>query len=110
VPAYEEADVVAVPSRFEPLGMVAAEALALGAPVVASRVGGLPDIVEHGVGGLLVPPGDPAALAAALCRLLEDRDLAGALAARGQERVRRDFGEETILPRYARLYAELLAR
>ena len=108
VPAFEEAHVVAMPSRFEPLGMVAAEALALGRPVVAARVGGLPDIVEDGVSGLLVPPGDPQALADALARLLADPELAEDLGARGSARVRRDFGEEAVLPRYRRLYAELL--
>jgi glycosyltransferase involved in cell wall biosynthesis len=61
-----EHHVVAVPSRTEGLGMVALEALALGRPVVASAVGGLPSVVADGVDGLLVPVDDPAALAVAL--------------------------------------------
>ncbi|MFP5325917.1 MAG: glycosyltransferase, partial [Acidimicrobiia bacterium] len=63
---YRRARVVAVPSRREGFGLVAAEALAAGRPVVASDVGGLTDIVSPGVSGLLVPPGDPTELAAAL--------------------------------------------
>src|SRR5439155_15389379 len=63
---YETARLVAVPSRREGFGMVAAEAAAAGRAVVASRVGGLTDIVQDGVTGRLVPPGDVAALADAL--------------------------------------------
>jgi len=109
LPAFGLADVIVAPSRFEPLGMVAAEALALGKAVVAARVGGLPDIVEHEVTGLLVPPGDPPALAEAIARLVEDRPLAARLGAEGRRRVVAQFSEPAILPRYARLYAELLA-
>jgi glycosyltransferase involved in cell wall biosynthesis len=70
VPAWLRAvDVVVVPSRREPLGLAAVEALASGTPVVASSVGGLLDVVRDGENGLLIPPDDPAALAAALRRL-----------------------------------------
>lgn len=65
------ADVVVVPSRRDALGLVAIEALACGIPVVASRVGGLVETVDDGVTGLLIPPGDPAAVVEAL-RSLED--------------------------------------
>ncbi|MGA2513485.1 MAG: glycosyltransferase [Candidatus Limnocylindrales bacterium] len=76
------ADVVAVPSRREGLGLAAVEALACGTPVVASAVGGLTEVVRDGENGLLVPPGDPSALAAALARL-EDPDLRARLGAAG---------------------------
>jgi glycosyltransferase involved in cell wall biosynthesis len=69
---YERAAVVCVPSRREGYGMVAREAMAYGRPVVATAVGGLADAIEDGETGLLVPPGDPAALRAALVGLLED--------------------------------------
>jgi glycosyltransferase involved in cell wall biosynthesis len=67
------ADVIVVPSRGEGLGLVAVEALACGRPVVASNVGGLPEIVKDGETGLLVPPGDVAALRGAIERLADDR-------------------------------------
>jgi glycosyltransferase involved in cell wall biosynthesis len=65
------ADVVVVPSRREPLGLAAVEALACGTPVIASNTGGLPEVVRDGENGLLIPPDDPAALAAALGRLAD---------------------------------------
>src|SRR5581483_6250386 len=84
-PYYARAAVVACPSRREGYGVAAREAMAYGRPVVASAVGGLADAVEDGVTGLLVPPGDPAALRAALERLLGD----AALRARLGEAARR---------------------
>jgi glycogen(starch) synthase len=81
------ADVVVLPSRYEELGTALVEAMAAGRPVVASRVGGIPELVRDGVDGLLVPPGDPVALAAAIDRLLGDRRLAARLGASGRTRV-----------------------
>jgi len=72
---YVAADATVLPSHYESFGMVAMEAMACGIPVVASRVGGLQTTVRDGVTGLLVPDHDPAALAAALERLLGDADL-----------------------------------
>jgi len=72
---YAAADVVAVPSRYESFGLVAVEAMACGTPVVASRAGGLAYTIEDEVSGLLVPVGDSHALAHALARVLDDRDL-----------------------------------
>jgi D-inositol-3-phosphate glycosyltransferase len=72
---YAAADVVVVPSHYESFGMVALEAQACGTPVVASRVGGLPAVVDDGVSGLLVPHDDPDALAASLEHLLSDEAL-----------------------------------
>ena len=66
------ADAAVVPSLYEPFGMVALEAMSLGAPVVASRTGGLADIVIDGETGRSVPPGDPVALAGALVATLSD--------------------------------------
>ena len=65
------ADVVVVPSRREPLGLAAVEALACGTPVIASNTGGLREVVHDGENGLLIPPDDPGALAAALLRMLD---------------------------------------
>ena len=73
---YGAADIFVCPSTYqEPLGMVNVEAQACGTPVIASAVGGISDVVEHEVNGLLVPPGDAQALAGALLRLIHDRSL-----------------------------------
>jgi glycosyltransferase involved in cell wall biosynthesis len=79
-------DVLVLPSRQEPFGTVLAEAMNAGTPVVATRVGGLAEVVEDGVTGRLVPPGDPEALAAAVLEVLARRDAMGAA---GRERARR---------------------
>ncbi|MGF7237756.1 MAG: glycosyltransferase family 4 protein [Frankia sp.] len=86
------ADIVLVPSRVEPFGNVAVEALLAGRPLVASRVQGLTEIVQAGRTGLLVPPGDPVALADAVARLLDDHPLAERLAAAGRTDASARFG------------------
>jgi len=85
--ALASARIVAMPSRWpEPFGLVAAEALASGVPVVASAVGGIPEWLEDGVTGLLVPPEDPRALGEALARLWSDGDLRARMGAAGRAR------------------------
>jgi glycosyltransferase involved in cell wall biosynthesis len=94
---YGRAAVVVCPSRREGFGLTCAEAMAHGRPVVASAVGGLTELVEHEVTGLLVPPQDPVALRAAIDRLLADSDLRARLGAEGRMRVARTCGwEQTI--------------
>lgn len=85
-PSLAAADVVVVPSRQEGLGVAALEAMAAGKPVVVTRVGGLAEVVVDGESGLVVPPEDPAALAEALRRLLQEAALRARLAAAGQVR------------------------
>ena len=87
-PYYERASIVVVPSRREGYGVTAREAMAYGRPVVATSVGGLLDAIDDGVTGLLVPPRDPAALRAALERLLADEELRSTLGRAALERVR----------------------
>lgn len=101
------ADVVVVPSRSEGFGLVAAEASALGRPVVASRVGGLLDVIEDGVTGLLVEPEDPRELARAVSALLADTDRAAAMGEAGRERVERHFTRARMTAAYVDLVAEL---
>jgi glycosyltransferase involved in cell wall biosynthesis len=85
--ALDEATILVLPSRSEGLGRVVVEAFCRGRGVVASRVGGIPDLVEDGMSGLLVPPGDAHALAEALVRVLSDRALAERLGAEGRRGV-----------------------
>jgi D-inositol-3-phosphate glycosyltransferase len=80
---YSAAQVVVVPSRYESFGLVALEAMACGAPVIASKVGGLADLVRDGQTGYLVPDGDPEALAARLLPLLDDPSLRRTLGEHG---------------------------
>lgn len=83
--------VFAMPSHAESFGVAALEAAACGVPVVASRVGGVPEVVKHEETGLLVPPGDPAALADALGRVLADPGLAARMGAAGRAMVRASY-------------------
>lgn len=96
-PFYHELDVLAMPSLSEGFGLVAAEAGACGVPVVASGASSLPEIVEDGVTGLLVPPLDAPALAAALRRLLDNGDLAAELGNAARARVAARFDREDTL-------------
>jgi alpha-maltose-1-phosphate synthase len=104
------ARVFVCPSVYEPLGIVNLEAMACGTAVVASRVGGIPEVVADGQTGLLVPPGDPAALAGALNTLIGDQDLAAAMGREGRERAATEFDWTTIAAQTAALYRELLTR
>jgi starch synthase len=102
------ATVFACPSVYEPLGIVNLEAMACGTAVVGSRTGGIPEVVVEGETGLLVPPGDPEALAAALNVLLRDPDLAEAMGQAGRKRAVAEFGWPAIAAQTAELYAELV--
>lgn len=92
---FAACDVMVNPARVaEGFGRAPLEALAAGRPVVASRVGAIPDVLEDGLHGLLVPPDDPAELAAAICRLLRDPELAARLTAAGRDYVCAAFTRE----------------
>ena len=104
------ATVFACPSTYEPLGIVNLEAMACGTAVVASAVGGIPEVVSDGETGLLVPPDDPAALATALNELLADPGRAAGMGRLGRERAITDFGWPAIAAQTAALYAQLSSR
>jgi glycosyltransferase involved in cell wall biosynthesis len=106
----ERASVVVCPSRREGYGIVARQALAYGRPVVATRVGGLPEAVLDGETGLLVPPGDPAALRSALERLLGDAELRRRLGAAGRALANERFGLEVAAKATVAAYEHALAR
>jgi glycosyltransferase involved in cell wall biosynthesis len=101
-------DVVVVPSRFEGFGLCALEAMACARPVVAARVGGLPEIVEDGRTGVLAPPGDSTALAAAVSRLLDRPQLGVEMGKRGRRRAETMFSIGLFNARYRSLYSGLL--
>jgi glycosyltransferase involved in cell wall biosynthesis len=97
-----------LPSRSEPFGIVVIEALACGKPVIATAVGGIPEIIEDGRNGILVQPDDPSALAAAIRRLFGDANLRERLGRAGRQRVNDAFRWQHMGERYARAYEELL--
>ena len=106
---YRAADAVVVPSRSESFGLVALEAAACGTPVIASDVGGLTTLVDHGGSGFLVPDRDPVAFAARADEILADPRLAADLAA-GGVRIARDYTWSTTAARLRRVYADVADR
>lgn len=102
------AELLVLPSLNEGFGMVLLEAMAMGRPAVASAVGGVPEVVLDGRTGLLVPPADPEALAAAILRVLGDPGFARQMAEAGRERARKSFSRETFLQAHRDLYENLL--
>jgi glycosyltransferase involved in cell wall biosynthesis len=101
-------DVFALTSDWEGMPNAVLEAMAAGLPVVATAVGGTPEVVVDGETGLLVSPRDPDALAGAISRLLRDPDLRRAMGRAGLARVRHQFSMEETVRRNQDLYARLL--
>lgn len=106
--AWRRCSIAVAPSVWpEPFGIVVLEAMAAGRPVIASRIGGLPDVVVDADTGLLVPPGDPVALQEALERLLADRDLCDQLGQAGLQRVEQ-FRAGVVIPRIEKIYRMIM--
>jgi glycosyltransferase involved in cell wall biosynthesis len=103
-------DVFVLPTLDDALPTVLAEAMAAQKPIVASNVGGVPEMVEHGRNGLLVSPADPGSLAAACIRLLQDERQAQAMARAGWEVAEQRFNIHTQVQQLGDLYQELLAK
>jgi glycosyltransferase involved in cell wall biosynthesis len=103
-------DLILHPSRHEALPRVLIEALSAGVPVVAAAVGGVPEVIEAGRTGLLVPPGDAAALGSAAARLASDPVLRRRLVENGRRAARERFDFDTMLRRTLAVYEELVCR
>src|SRR5215217_8315852 len=106
--AMAHADILVLPSVYEELGTVLLEAMWAGLPIVASRTGGIPDVIEDGANGLLVPPGEPEALARAIDRVLADRGLAYRLSEGAQARAK-DYDWEVLAGRVLQVYRGVTA-
>ncbi len=96
------------PSVYEPLGIVNLEAMACATPVVASAVGGIPEVVDDGVTGFLVPPSEPKALADAVNRLLDDPGLAAEMGRAGRRRAAAEFSWQAIARQTVALYESVI--
>ena len=101
-------DVAVLPSFFEGMGRVLLEAMAMEKPVVASRVGGIPDLVEHGVNGLLVSPGDVLELSNAIKKIVRDKKLALEMSKKGRKRITEQFSADAMVQSIEKVYNECL--
>ena len=108
LPLLSAADVFLLPSAQESFGLAALEAMACEVPVIASRVGGLPEVIEHGVTGFLHAPADLDGMAASAVSLLTDPDLHARVAAKAVSRVREQFCVDRVVPMYERFYEKVL--
>jgi glycosyltransferase involved in cell wall biosynthesis len=102
-------DLLVHPATMEGLGVSLLQASAAGVPIIASRAGGIPEAVRDGVNGLLVPPGDVAALADAMATLLDDGALRGRLGAGGRAMIRDEFSPEVMVEGNLAVYRELIS-
>src|SRR5437867_5817808 len=107
---YADLDLVVISSRNEGTPVSLIEGAAAGKPVVATRVGGIPDLLEDGKNGLLVPSAQPQALCDAMLKVLGTPGLAAALASEGKEQIRRRFGIHRLISDMESLYCSLLER
>ena len=106
---YADADIVAIPSLMEATSIAGLEAMACARAIVATNVGGLPEIIDDGVTGLLVPPRDPKALAVAITRLLEQPGLRKQLGQAARARVEREFTWDRVATKTSTAYERAIA-
>jgi N-acetyl-alpha-D-glucosaminyl L-malate synthase BshA len=109
VPWLSSADLFLLPSSQESFGLAALEAMACGVPVIASRVGGIPEVIADGFTGVLADPADADGMAREALRLLHDAGRRHAMGLAAAADVRHRFSTDAIVPRYEALYADVLA-
>lgn len=107
---YRKAEVYVQPSLYEPFGITILEAMSMRKPVVATNVGGIPEIITNGVEGLLVEPGNSLQLAKAITSVFSDSSLMRRLGNNARRRVERDFTWETIAKKTLELYKQVLCK
>jgi glycosyltransferase involved in cell wall biosynthesis len=105
---YHQADLFVLPTRRESFGLVLAEAMAAGLPVVSTSIGAVPEVVSHGENGVLIPPDDPEACAEAVNALLDDPVRMREMGRKGRERAVHYFTWEKVAERVAHCYREIL--
>jgi glycosyltransferase involved in cell wall biosynthesis len=103
-------DVAVLPSLFEGMGRVLLEAMAMEKPVVASRVGGIPDLVHDGVNGILIAPGSVQELRSSLVKILRNPAMAAEMGKQGRKRINAVFSADTMARSIDRVYQELLRK
>ena len=110
VAAYHRATILVLPSttEAESFGMCLIEAMSCGRPVIGSRVGGIPFVIDHARNGLLVTPGDPHALASAIIALANDPELRSAMGRQGRHKVESQFSVKILADAYQRLFSEVV--
>jgi glycosyltransferase involved in cell wall biosynthesis len=102
-------DIFVLPSLNEGMGRVLVEAMALGKPIVASNIGGIPDLITHGKNGFLVPPGNPEHLAKYIQILIEDKEKRESMGQAGKK-ISLKFSKEIMVEKIAGLYNDLLIK
>lgn len=108
IPAYQKADALLFPTRLEGFGLVAAEAMACGLPVIATRGSALPEVIADGETGLLCPQDDVRTFARAALRLSTDRELRYAMRKAARRRIGSHFDIESMVKSYLSIYLEIL--
>ncbi len=109
VPHYQQEELFALPSLFEPFGMTALEAMACGRPVVASKFGGIRNVITSGENGLLVDPQNAEEFAGAMIKLLEERDFSDRIAEAGRQTIQEQYSWEAIAQRHIAFYDKFMA-
>ena len=106
--AYQNCDIFVAPSYYESFGLIFAEAMAWGKPVIGTKVGGIPDVVDDNKNGILVPPGNEIELASAIIRLADSHELRSSMGLAGRKRIKENFSVEEMARRSVQHYGELL--